>query len=40
MGAQAAAGITTFNQFWVYVIPLFGKWLHLIKRVSIVSIEC
>lgn len=27
MGAQAASGITTFNQFWCYIIPLFGAWL-------------
>jgi len=27
MGAQTAAGITTFNQFWCYVIPLFGAYL-------------
>jgi len=27
MGAQAAAGITTFNQFWCYIIPLFGAYI-------------
>lgn len=32
MGAQAAAGITTFNQFWVYVIPLFGKHCTIRSR--------
>lgn len=26
-GAQTAAGITTFNQFWCYIIPLFGAWI-------------
>lgn len=26
-GAQTAAGITTFNQFWCYIIPLFGAWV-------------
>ncbi|KAF4626354.1 hypothetical protein G7Y89_g11802 [Cudoniella acicularis] len=24
---QASTGITTFNQFWVYVIPLFGAYM-------------
>lgn len=27
MGAQAANGITTFNQFWCYIIPLVGAWI-------------
>ena len=27
MGQRAAAGITTFNQFWVYLIPLFGAYV-------------
>ncbi|KAF8314556.1 PTR2-domain-containing protein [Cantharellus anzutake] len=26
-GIQAATGLTTFNQFWVYVIPLFGAYI-------------
>jgi len=27
MGAQAATGITTFNQFWCYIVPLFGAYI-------------
>jgi len=27
MGAQAANGITTFNQFWCYIVPLFGAYI-------------
>lgn len=27
MGAQASTGLTTFNQFWVYLIPLFGAFV-------------
>jgi len=27
LGQQAATGLTTFNQFWVYVIPLFGAYV-------------
>ncbi|KAH9930689.1 POT family-domain-containing protein [Fomitopsis serialis] len=27
MGQQASTGLTTFNQFWVYVIPLFGAYV-------------
>lgn len=27
MGAQASTGLTTFNQFWVYLIPLFGAYV-------------
>jgi POT family proton-dependent oligopeptide transporter len=27
MGQSAAAGLTTFNTFWVYVIPLFGAYI-------------
>ncbi|KAK7542729.1 peptide transporter PTR2-A [Phyllosticta citribraziliensis] len=27
MGQQAATGITTFNTFWVYVVPLFGAYV-------------
>lgn len=27
MGTQAATGISTFNSFWVYVIPLFGAYI-------------
>lgn len=26
-GIQTATGLTTFNQFWVYVIPLFGAYI-------------
>jgi len=27
MGQQASTGITTFNQFWVYCVPLFGAYM-------------
>ena len=27
MGQRAATGLTTFNQFWVYLIPLFGAYV-------------
>jgi POT family proton-dependent oligopeptide transporter len=27
MGQQAATGLTTFNQFWVYTVPLFGAYI-------------
>jgi len=27
MGQQASTGIGTFNQFWVYLVPLFGAYL-------------
>ena len=27
MGQQASTGLTTFNQFWAYVTPLFGAWI-------------
>ncbi|OJD32771.1 oligopeptide transporter [Diplodia corticola] len=27
MGQQASTGLTTFNQFWVYLIPLFGAYV-------------
>lgn len=27
MGQQAAVGITTFNQFWQYFVPLFGAFV-------------
>jgi len=27
MGQRASTGLTTFNQFWVYVIPLFGAYI-------------
>lgn len=27
MGQQASTGISTFNQFWVYLMPLFGAYL-------------
>ncbi|KZT71325.1 PTR2-domain-containing protein [Daedalea quercina L-15889] len=27
MGQQASTGLTTFNQFWVYVVPLFGAYV-------------
>ncbi|GAA5862560.1 hypothetical protein JCM8547_002104 [Rhodosporidiobolus lusitaniae] len=27
MGQQASTGLTTFNQFWVYTVPLFGAWI-------------
>lgn len=26
-GQRASTGITTFNQFWVYLLPLFGAWV-------------
>ncbi|KAH8649673.1 Ptr2 peptide transporter [Tricladium varicosporioides] len=26
-GQQASTGITTFNQFWVYLLPLFGAYM-------------
>src|ERR1700759_3348413 len=26
-GQQASTGLTTFNQFWVYCIPLFGAYV-------------
>lgn len=27
LGQQASTGLTTFNQFWVYLIPLFGAYV-------------
>lgn len=27
MGQQASTGLVTFNQFWAYVMPLFGAYL-------------
>ncbi|KKA28469.1 hypothetical protein TD95_002530 [Thielaviopsis punctulata] len=27
MSQRAAVGITTFNQFWQYTMPLFGSWV-------------
>ncbi|KAG8985355.1 hypothetical protein FRB94_010955 [Tulasnella sp. JGI-2019a] len=27
LGTQAATGLSQFNQFWVYVIPLFGAYI-------------
>ncbi|KAK2019695.1 POT family protein [Colletotrichum eremochloae] len=27
MGQRASTGITTFNQFWQYFMPLFGAWV-------------
>ncbi|PHH81907.1 hypothetical protein CDD82_7598 [Ophiocordyceps australis] len=27
MGQRASTGITTFNQFWQYLMPLFGAWV-------------
>lgn len=27
MGQRASTGITTFNQFWQYTMPLLGSWL-------------
>lgn len=27
MGQRAATGITTFNQFWNYIMPLLGAWI-------------
>lgn len=27
LGQQASTGLTTFNTFWVYVIPLFGAYI-------------
>ncbi|KAI0785087.1 PTR2-domain-containing protein [Abortiporus biennis] len=27
LGQRTSTGLTTFNQFWVYVIPLFGAYL-------------
>jgi POT family proton-dependent oligopeptide transporter len=27
MGQRASTGLTTFNQFWSYVTPLFGAWI-------------
>jgi POT family proton-dependent oligopeptide transporter len=27
MGQRASTGLTTFNQFWVYVMPLFGAYI-------------
>lgn len=27
MGQQASTGLTTFNQFWVYLLPLFGAYV-------------
>ncbi|KAI0084620.1 PTR2-domain-containing protein [Irpex rosettiformis] len=27
MGQQASTGLTTFNTFWVYVVPLFGAYV-------------
>ena len=27
MGQRASTGLTTFNQFWVYVMPLFGAYV-------------
>ncbi|KAF9456664.1 POT family-domain-containing protein [Collybia nuda] len=27
LGQRASTGLTTFNQFWVYVVPLFGAYI-------------
>ncbi|KAF1808353.1 PTR2-domain-containing protein [Eremomyces bilateralis CBS 781.70] len=27
LGQRASTGLTTFNSFWVYVVPLFGAWV-------------
>lgn len=27
LGQRASTGITTFNQFWVYLVPLFGAYI-------------
>jgi POT family proton-dependent oligopeptide transporter len=27
LGQQASTGLTTFNQFWVYLMPLFGAYI-------------
>lgn len=27
MGQRASTGLTTFNQFWAYITPLFGAWI-------------
>ena len=27
MGQRASTGLTTFDQFWAYVIPLFGAYI-------------
>ncbi len=27
MGQQASTGLTTFNSFWDYFMPLFGAWI-------------
>lgn len=27
MGQRASTGITTFNQFWQYLMPLFGAYV-------------
>jgi POT family proton-dependent oligopeptide transporter len=27
MGQRASTGLTTFNQFWVYMLPLFGAYI-------------
>ncbi|KIW08326.1 uncharacterized protein PV09_01243 [Verruconis gallopava] len=27
LGQRASTGLTTFNQFWNYVMPLFGAWI-------------
>ncbi|KAF2679491.1 PTR2-domain-containing protein [Lentithecium fluviatile CBS 122367] len=27
MGQQAAVGISRFNQFWIYIIPILGAWI-------------
>jgi POT family proton-dependent oligopeptide transporter len=27
LGQQTATGLTTFNQFWCYIIPLFGAYI-------------
>jgi POT family proton-dependent oligopeptide transporter len=27
MGQRASTGLTTFNQFWIYLVPLFGAYI-------------
>lgn len=35
MGQRASTGLTTFNQFWSYTMPLFGTSLYALVYMPI-----